>query len=323
MNRTRLARAGLATLACVALMAGCSSSGAADEGATATQSSTTAGTDSGSSDSAQDAPLPSVAADFGETPTFDFPDAGPSGQLQVEVLKQGDGPKVKSGMPVVADYAGVVWGETEPFDSSFSRGAPALFSLQNVVAGWSKGIPGHTVGSRLLISIPPELGYGKQGNPAAGISGEDTIVFVVDLIDTFGPNQTGEADATAVTPTDDLPVHVEGDLGEPASISVPDGAEVPTKPKATVIAEGSGKPVESGQTVVIAYAMSSWDGTTAQTTWATGDGEATGPVTAPVGRGGIADHLIDVPVGSRVLVLVPQTQQAPPAAFVMDILGAA
>ena len=45
-------------------------------------------------------------------------------------------------------------------------------------------VPGHNVGSRLVVSIPPSYGYGSQGVPQAGIGGDDTLVFVIDIIST-------------------------------------------------------------------------------------------------------------------------------------------
>lgn len=319
----------MATAAALALIAGCSSGGSdtasgSDSGHSSAESTAgNSGQESGDGGGEGAGALPSISGGFGETPEFTFEESQAPEGLQVEVLSEGDGPVVQSGVPVLADYAGVVWGETEPFDSSFSRGEPALFSLQNVVEGWSKGIPEHKVGSRLLISIPPEMGYGSQGNPQAGIGGKDTIVFVVDIVDAYNRDRAGQADAKVVTPAQELPVKVTGELGEPASVSVPEGAQAPEKLQATVIAEGTGEPVASGDTVAAAYSMTSWDGSTTQSTWTMGEKKGSGPVAGPVGRGSIMDSLVDIPVGSRVLVLVPKTEQAPPAAFVIDILGKA
>ena len=53
-----------------------------------------------------------------------------------------------------------------------------------VIKGWDQTVPGHNVGSRLVVSIPPEYGYGSRGIPQAGIGGEDTLVFVIDIIST-------------------------------------------------------------------------------------------------------------------------------------------
>jgi len=51
-----------------------------------------------------------------------------------------------------------------------------------VIAGWDEGIVGQTVGSQVLLVIPPAKGYGESGNPQAGIKGTDTLVFVVDIL---------------------------------------------------------------------------------------------------------------------------------------------
>ena len=52
-----------------------------------------------------------------------------------------------------------------------------------VIAGWDEGLVGQTVGSQVLLVIPPDKGYGSQGASDAGIKGTDTLVFVVDILD--------------------------------------------------------------------------------------------------------------------------------------------
>jgi peptidylprolyl isomerase len=73
----------------------------------------------------------------------------------------------------------VSWTTGEVFDSSWQRGVPASFSTDGVIAGFRDGLVGQTVGSRVIITIPPDLGYGpyEAGSPASG-----TIVFVVDIL---------------------------------------------------------------------------------------------------------------------------------------------
>ena len=51
-----------------------------------------------------------------------------------------------------------------------------------VVPGWDKSLVGKKIGSRVVMAVPPEDGYGKQGNPQAGIKGDDTLYFVVDIL---------------------------------------------------------------------------------------------------------------------------------------------
>lgn len=132
------------------------------------------------------ATMPQVSAEFGTTPVLEFPEGAAPAGLQIVELSAGDGPLVRKGDTVTVNYHGVVWGKTKPFDSSFDRHQPASFGIGvgQVIRGWDQSVPGHTVGSRLLVSIPPEYGYGSRGVPQAGISGGDTLVFVIDIIST-------------------------------------------------------------------------------------------------------------------------------------------
>jgi peptidylprolyl isomerase len=99
-------------------------------------------------------------------------------------LIQGTGPVVEKGDQLVAHYIGQVHGGDKPFDESYSGGEPRDFpiGIGQVVKGWDRGLVGVPVGSRVLLRIPPTLGYGKQGNPQAGIKGTDTLYFVVDVL---------------------------------------------------------------------------------------------------------------------------------------------
>lgn len=120
-----------------------------------------------------------------KVPTFDFSGAPePSGKLQVTKLIEGDGKKVKSGQTLIVHYVGQVFGADQPFDSSYSRNEPASFPIGvgQVVEGWDQALVGQKVGSRVIVQIPPELGYGEGGNEGAGIKGTDTIVFAVDIL---------------------------------------------------------------------------------------------------------------------------------------------
>ena len=108
----------------------------------------------------------------------------PSDRLRIAPLVQGDGAKVEKGQTIVVDYLGQVYGGEAPFDDSYSRGEPASFQIGtgNVIKGWDQALVGRAVGSRVMLSIPPELGYGKEGNKDAGIKGTDTLYFVVDIL---------------------------------------------------------------------------------------------------------------------------------------------
>ncbi|GAA3029878.1 hypothetical protein GCM10017559_65550 [Streptosporangium longisporum] len=104
--------------------------------------------------------------------------------LVVKTVIKGTGPAVKSGQSILVQYAGKIWGSDVEFDSSWSRGAqPIMFQIGTgkVIKGWDQGLVGVPVGSRVLLSIPPDLGYGKAGS-GEKIKGTDTLVFLVDVV---------------------------------------------------------------------------------------------------------------------------------------------
>lgn len=108
----------------------------------------------------------------------------PGDKLKETVLVEGDGETVEKGQTIYVNYLGQVYGGKAPFDDSYSRGEPASFPIGvgQVVKGWDQALVGQEVGSRVVLAIPPELGYGKEGNPQAGIKGTDTLYFVVDVL---------------------------------------------------------------------------------------------------------------------------------------------
>ncbi|MGC0144509.1 FKBP-type peptidyl-prolyl cis-trans isomerase [Pseudactinotalea sp. Z1732] len=126
--------------------------------------------------------LPTASGSFGDKPEITFPDAAPPADLTVAVLSRGDGGLVEAGQTIDVDYLGQVWGG-RIFDNSYDRGSSIQFGIGigQVIAGWDNGLVGQQIGSRVLISIPPHEGYGPGGNPRAGIGGDDTLVFVVDI----------------------------------------------------------------------------------------------------------------------------------------------
>jgi peptidylprolyl isomerase len=115
--------------------------------------------------------------DFAGTPE-------PARRLRIAPLVQGDGARVEKGQTIVVNYLGQVFGGKATFDSSFSRGAPTSFQIGTgaVIKGWDQALVGKAVGSRVLLSIPPDLGYGEAGNKDAGIKGTDTLYFVIDIL---------------------------------------------------------------------------------------------------------------------------------------------
>jgi peptidylprolyl isomerase len=126
--------------------------------------------------------LPKVVEKKGQPVALDFtglPKPKADGDLLRSVVKEGKGETVTEDMTVTANYLGQVYDAKEPFDESYSK-KPVPFSLQGVVKGWTYGLSGVKVGSRVLLQIPPDLGYGAQEQ--AGIPANSTLYFVVDII---------------------------------------------------------------------------------------------------------------------------------------------
>ncbi len=107
----------------------------------------------------------------------------PDGKLRSAALIQGDGDVVKKGQTITVNYLGQVYNGKAPFDESYTK-QPASFPIGvgKVVSGWDKSLVGATVGSRMILAIPPADGYGDAGQPDAGIKGTDTLYFVVDIL---------------------------------------------------------------------------------------------------------------------------------------------
>jgi peptidylprolyl isomerase len=134
------------------------------------------------------APLPNMPAVTIENgvPTIAKPNGDAPKTLIVSVLIKGTGPVVTAGQTVSMQYTGIVWASGTVFDSSWTSGSVDFpVGSGQVIAGFDEGLVGQTVGSRVLIAIPPDKGYGAEGNSQAGIAGTDTLVFVVDILDAY------------------------------------------------------------------------------------------------------------------------------------------
>jgi peptidylprolyl isomerase len=100
--------------------------------------------------------------------------------VQRVVLKEGTGPAVKSSDTVTVNYFGEVYQAKDPFDESYSK-TPLTSALSGLIQGWSIGLTGVKVGSRVLLQIPPAYGYGADGS-GDSIPGNATLWFVIDIV---------------------------------------------------------------------------------------------------------------------------------------------
>ena len=103
--------------------------------------------------------------------------AAPTALVSQDLIK-GTGPEVKETDTLTVNYVGVALEGGKVFDSSFDRGEKATFPLTGVIKGWTQGLTGKTVGSRVLLVIPKDLAYGDEGQGDA----KGDLVFVVDIL---------------------------------------------------------------------------------------------------------------------------------------------
>lgn len=97
-------------------------------------------------------------------------------------LKTGTGAAVKEGDLLVLDYLGAVYGSDTPFDETYGADKePIQLPLGSFVEGFNEALEGKTVGSRILMRIPPAKGYGDQAQ-GEDIPANSTLYFVVDIL---------------------------------------------------------------------------------------------------------------------------------------------
>jgi len=123
--------------------------------------------------------MPSVVVAPDGRPGVLIPDNDPPTDLAVEVLKKGDGEEVTGDVPVRVHYTGVTWADKKVFDSTWDRGAQPM-ELDQTIPGFAEALRGETVGSQVLVVIPPDQGYGETAQGA--IPANSTLVFVVDIL---------------------------------------------------------------------------------------------------------------------------------------------
>jgi peptidylprolyl isomerase len=127
--------------------------------------------------------LPTVELAEDGAPTITVPEGEPPTELIVQPLIKGTGPVVEEGQTITVHYTGVLYKDGTEFDSSWTSGSPTSFEIGtgSVIPGWDEGLVGQTVGSQILLVIPPDKAY-PEGSPDGTITATDTLVFVIDIL---------------------------------------------------------------------------------------------------------------------------------------------
>jgi peptidylprolyl isomerase len=287
--------------------------------------------------------FPTVSTDkVGEEPVI-VSSTEPPTTTQLKVLHEGTGKQVGKDDVIVTDLKGQVWDkggvDLPPFVNSFKSGDLLIRPIDQVVPAWTKVLPGLKVGSRVLMVVPPADGFGNQGNSGADIFPTDTIMFVIDILDTWSPGTMANGKAVRVTPDAGLPSVTSG---KAPKVTVPK-VDPPKDLAKRLLLQGSGATIEAGQTVVVQYVGVLWrTGKPFDSSWEPGRHPFAARLVvtnAETGEQGIIEGwvkgLAGQKVGSRVLLVVPPKlgygasgnedagiKGTDTLVFVIDVLGA-
>ncbi len=278
-------------------------------------------------------PMPTVSGDFGKKAVITVPSGTPSGQFVVSAVVEGDGVTANKGDWVTVNYTAKDWTTGKDLPSSYDAGSkPQLYQAGSgqLLPAFDQSVVGRKVGSRILVVAPPAAAFGTQGSATLGVGKDDTVVFVLDLMESVPQDSTltgTMTQAPAASP------QVKDNGKAAPTITIPAGQAAPTDLQTSVLIKGDGKAVQSGQTLLVQYTGVLWsNGQQFDSSWSHGGATqfqiGTGAVIAGWDKG-----LVGQTVGSRVLLVVPpalgykdQAQASIPAnstlVFVIDILEA-
>lgn len=284
---------------------------------------------------AEASPMPTLSGGgYGSKATITIPEGQqPSGQFVVNTVTEGERATVNKGDWVTVNYTAKDWTTGKDLPSSYdANGKPQLYQAGSgqLVPALDQSVIGKKVGSRLLVVAPPEAAFGEQGSSQLGVNKGDTVVFVLDIMESLPPDST--LSGTMTQPPATLP-QVKDNGKAPVTITIPEGQAAPTDLQQAVLIKGEGKQVKSGQTLVVQYTGVLWaNGQQFDSSWTHGGAQA-----VQIGTGSVIEGwdkgLVGQNVGSRVLLVVPpalgyqdKAQGSVPAnstlVFVIDILEA-
>jgi FKBP-type peptidyl-prolyl cis-trans isomerase len=312
----RLAAAILVPAAACAVLAGCGSSGSSNANSNASVH---------------------VSGTFNKAPAVTIPTAKAGTNLVVSKPIKGSGATLQSGNAVLANVALYKWrGTSHSLITSTYTSGPQMLPAQMGLTGLTTALKGAHVGDRIVAVLPPKYGYGTSGQPQLQITGTDTVVWVIDVLQQYPP--TASAAGTHVSGGGGaLPAVTAPPTGQAPVITVPKTAP-PAKLSVTTLIKGSGPKIATGDTVVAQYVGSIWrTGKVFSITWPSGQA-AQGPFSFQLGGNVIAgwnQGLVGVPVGSRVMLVIPPALGYGPAGgqpsagitktdslvFVIDVVG--
>jgi FKBP-type peptidyl-prolyl cis-trans isomerase len=314
----RIAAALLVPLAACAALAGCGSSGgpAADPNAAV-----------------------KVTGAFDKAPKVTIPAEKAGSKLVYSTPIKGTGAVLASGDSALANVALYKWSGTKHslVDSTYSSG-PQIIPAQMGLVGLTDALKGARLGSRIVAVLPPKYGYGSSGQSSLQISGTDTVVWVIDLLQQYTATQS--ASGTQESAGGGKLPSVTAKTGQAPAVSVPKKTTPPKKLSVTTLIKGTGSTLAKGDTVVTQYVGVNWrTGKVFGSSWPSSQDSAGQLLSFQVDGTqvlpGLSDSLAGIPVGSRVMVVIPPALGYGPEGgqssagikkndtlvFVVDVLG--
>lgn len=115
------------------------------------------------------------------TKLANFEPRGKVESLEINDTVVGTGDEVQAGATITAHYTGALVADGTIFQSSHDFGEAISFGLNQVIAGWTQGVPGMKVGGTRRLVIPADMAYGAS-SPAPNIPANSDLVFDIELV---------------------------------------------------------------------------------------------------------------------------------------------
>lgn len=247
------------------------------------------------------AELSSIKVSSAKSPKVTVPKDFKIAKTSTEVVTEGGGATVKSGDTVKVNYAALNGRTGKQFDSSYTRGVPVTWTLNNTIfPGIVKGLTNQKVGSRVVVGVSPKDGFG-QAQKDYDIKAGDSLVFVFDIVAMVPTEVTG----TSKSLPSDLPkLKLDADKHPSGFTPTSKTKKKQTKESLHTVIQGSGATIKKGDTLTAQYVGQVYpDGKVFDESW------SKNPASFPVGTGGLIacwdDLLVGQKLGSRVVLVCP------------------
>jgi peptidylprolyl isomerase len=271
--------------------------------------------------------LVEASGDFNTQPTVTFPFPVSGTGVETKILIEGSGGLVVGSQRVGMHFAGYNASTGEQFQASEFGSEDYIY--QDLIPGNSPdfcgALTGVPVGSRVAILLSPEAVHQGAGIPNLGLSPEDGVVFVFDIVKAFLPRANGDAKPAETG----MPTVILAPSGQPG-IQIPQ-TDAPSEFRRTILIDGRGEKVAIGDNVTVHYTGWTWLGEEFDSSWPR-QAPAAFDVTTEGLIEGFVQALDGVAVGSQVLAVIPPELgygdsaqgSIPPGStliFVIDVLG--